>query len=235
MLGASPSSSRKGIRGVTSNPTIMAHSIEAGSDYDEQFAQAVESGKSVEDAYWDLVTDDVGRAADILRPVHDASGGEDGFVSIEVSPSLAQDAAATVVMARSLHERIARPNVYVKIPATAACLPAIEDMIAEGKSINVTLIFSLERYDAVIDAYLRGLERLVESGGDASKVFSVASFFVSRVDTEVDKRFEEIIAERRQRARRVGRADPRARQRSRRHAWPMRCSRSASQAASSRS
>jgi len=184
----------KGIRGVTSNPTIMARSIEAGSDYDEQFGQAIEAGKSVEDAYWDLVTDDVERAAKILHPIHEASGGEDGFVSIEVSPSLAQDADATAAMARTLHDRIAQPNVYVKIPATAACLPAIEDMIAEGKSINVTLIFSLERYDAVIDAYLRGLERLVEGGGDASQVSSVASFFVSRVDTEVDKRLDAIIS-----------------------------------------
>jgi transaldolase len=185
----------KGIRGLTSNPTIMAHSIEAGTDYDEQFNELIESGKSVEDAYWDLVTDDVGRAATILRPLHDDSGGEDGFVSIEVAPSLAQDSAATIEMARSLNERLAQPNVYIKIPGTRACLPAIEQMISEGRSINVTLIFSLERYDAVIDAYLRGLERLIEGGGDASKVSSVASFFVSRVDTEVDKRLDAIIAD----------------------------------------
>jgi transaldolase len=184
----------KGIRGLTSNPTIMAHAIEAGTDYDEQFTELIGSGRSVDDAYWDLVTDDVGRAATIMRPLHDASGGEDGFVSIEVAPSLAQDSAATIKMARTLHERLAQPNVYVKIPGTVACLPAIEEMISEGKSINVTLIFSLERYDAVIDAYLRGLERLVEGGGDASKVSSVASFFVSRVDTEVDKRLDVIIA-----------------------------------------
>ena len=184
----------KGIRGLTSNPTIMAHAISAGTDYDEQFNELIESGKSVEDAYWDLVTDDVGRAATILRPLHDASGGEDGFVSIEVAPSLAQDADATIAMARSLHDRLAAPNVFVKIPGTLACLPAIEQMISEGKSINVTLIFSLERYDAVIDAYLRGLERLIEGGDDASKVSSVASFFVSRVDTEVDKRLDAIIA-----------------------------------------
>jgi len=184
----------KGIRGLTSNPTIMAHAIEAGTDYDEQFTELIGSGRSVDDAYWDLVTDDVGRAATILHPLHDASGGEDGFVSIEVAPSLAQDSDGTIKMARTLHERLAQPNVYVKIPGTVACLPAIEEMIAEGKSINVTLIFSLERYDAVIDAYLRGLERLVEGGGDASKVSSVASFFVSRVDTEVDKRLDVIIA-----------------------------------------
>lgn len=184
----------EGIRGVTSNPTIMARAIQASDTYDEDFATLIKSGTSVEDAYWDLVIDDVTRATDILRPVHDASGGADGFVSIEVAPSLAHDTAGTTHAARGLHERIAKPNLYVKIPATKAGLPAIETMIGEGRSINVTLIFSLERYDAVIEAYLSGLERFVAGGGDPSRVSSVASFFVSRVDTEVDHRLDAIAA-----------------------------------------
>ena len=184
----------QGIRGVTSNPTIMARSIQAGSDYDDQFREAITAGQSVADAYWDLVIDDVTRALDILRPLYDASDGGDGFVSIEVSPHLANDTSGTIEAARSLHTKINRPNLYVKIPATKAGLPAIEQMIAEGRSVNVTLIFSLERYEAVIDAYIRGLERFVADGGDAATVSSVASFFVSRVDTEIDKRLEAIAA-----------------------------------------
>jgi transaldolase len=182
----------KGIRGVTSNPTIMARSIQAGTDYDEQFRGLISNGSSVEAAYWELVIDDVTKALDILRPLHDASLGEDGFVSIEVSPHLANDTAGTIESARELSTRINRPNLFVKIPATKAGLPAIEQMIAEGRSINVTLIFSLERYEAVIDAYIRGLERFVADGGDATSVSSVASFFVSRVDTEIDKRLDAI-------------------------------------------
>ena len=184
----------QGIRGVTSNPTIMARSIQAGSDYDEQFASLILGGTSVEASYWELVIDDVQRALEILRPTFDASNGEDGFVSIEVSPKLANDTAGTIAAARALHQQIDRPNLYVKIPATRAGLPAIEQMISEGRSVNVTLIFSLERYEAVIDAYITGLERLVASGGDPSKVCSVASFFVSRVDTEIDKRLDRLAA-----------------------------------------
>ena len=184
----------QGIRGVTSNPTIMARSIQAGSDYDEQFGELIADGSSVESAYWELVIDDVTKALDILRPVHDGSNGEDGFVSIEVNPHLATDTAGTIESARDLSTRIARPNLFVKIPATKQGLPAIEQMIAEGRSINVTLIFSLERYEAVIDAYIRGLERFVAEGGDATTVSSVASFFVSRVDTEIDKRLDAIAA-----------------------------------------
>jgi len=182
----------QGIRGVTSNPTIMARSIQAGSDYDEQFSELIAAGHLVEESYWELVIDDVERALAILRPTFDESTGEDGFVSIEVSPKLANDTAGTIAAARSLHERIDQPNLYVKIPATKAGLPAIEQMISEGHSVNVTLIFSLQRYEAVIDAYLAGLERLVADGGDPSKVSSVASFFVSRVDSEIDKRLERL-------------------------------------------
>jgi transaldolase len=182
----------EGVRGLTSNPTIMAKAIAVGEDYDEEFKSALGSGQSVEGAYWDLVISDVTGALGVLRPVFDASRGGDGFVSIEVSPALAHDAEGTIESARDLHERISLPNVLVKIPATREGLVAIETMIAEGRSINITLIFSLERYREVVEAYLSGLEKLVSSGGDASKVASVASFFVSRVDTEVDRRLEQI-------------------------------------------
>ncbi len=185
----------EGVRGLTSNPTIMAKAIAVGDDYDAEFSRALASGQSVEEAYWDLVISDVEGALEVLRPVFDSSGGGDGFASIEVSPGLAHDTEGTIESARGLHRRIDRPNVLVKIPATLEGLPAIETMIAEGRSINVTLIFSLERYRAVVEAYLSGLEKLVAQGGDPSKVASVASFFVSRVDTEVDRRLEEIAKE----------------------------------------
>jgi len=178
-----------GIRGITSNPTIFAKAIEGGADYDEQFQSLVKQRKSVDDAYWDMVIDDIKHALEILRPVHDQSGGEDGFVSIEVAPGLARDIDGTIAAARELHERINEPNLYVKIPATAEGIPAIRQMVSEGRNINITLIFSLNRYDEVIEAYLSGLEAY---DGDLSKVHSVASFFVSRVDTEVDRRLEAI-------------------------------------------
>ncbi len=183
-----------GIRGLTSNPTIMAKAIESGSAYDEQFAALISAGASLEEAYWELVLFDARGALSVLRPVYDASGGGDGFVSVEVLPGLAHDSAKTEAAARTLHERVAEPNLLVKIPATVEGLPAIEAMIGEGRSVNVTLIFSLERYAKVIDAYLGGLERFVGGGGDPSRVASVASFFVSRVDTEVDRRLEALAA-----------------------------------------
>jgi len=183
-----------GIRGVTSNPTIMTRAIEAGSDYDEQFGELVGANVPVEDAYWELVLADVVGALDILRPLYESSNGGDGFVSLEVAPDLAHDTAGTIAAAKSLWDRIERPNVLVKIPATPEGLPAIEEAIAAGQKINVTLIFSLERYEAVIEAYLDGLERLAAAGGSPAKVASVASFFVSRVDTEVDRRLESIAA-----------------------------------------
>jgi len=175
-----------GIRGVTSNPTIFQKAISAGTAYDEQFRSLVEA-HPVEDAYWELVITDIEDALAVLRPVYDESGGGDGFVSIEVSPAIANDTEATVKAAAFLHDRIDEPNLFVKIPATEAGVPAIQEMISRGKSINITLIFSLERYEAVIDAYLAGLEACE---GDLSRVHSVASFFVSRVDTEVDRRLE---------------------------------------------
>jgi transaldolase len=178
-----------GIRGVTANPTIFAKAIVGSAHYDEQFSVLTAAGWSLEDAYWQLVVDDITAALAVLRPVYDA-GGRDGFVSVEVDAELARDTEATVVAARALHKRIAAPNLFVKIPATAEGVPAIRTMIAEGRSINVTLIFSLTRYEQVVEAYLSGLEALVERGGDPSRVRGVASFFVSRVDTEVDRRLE---------------------------------------------
>ena len=179
----------RGVRGITSNPTIFQKAIADGTAYDEQFGGLVEGGSTVEDAYWELVVQDIRSALAILRPVFDESNGEDGYVSVEVAPSLARDESGTAASARHLHELIAEPNLYVKIPATAEGVPAIGQMIAEGRSINVTLIFSLERYADVIEAYLSGLERY---DGDLSTVSSVASFFISRVDTEIDRRLDEV-------------------------------------------
>ncbi|MBO0714572.1 MAG: transaldolase [Acidimicrobiales bacterium] len=184
----------QGVRGVTSNPTIMAKAIEATGAYDEQFRAGLD-GTTIEQGYWDLVLEDIRGALWVLSPLYEHSGGRDGFVSVEVSPSLAHDTEATVASALSLHERVGRPNLLVKIPATPEGVPAIRRVIGEGKSVNVTLIFSLERYGEVIDAYLSGLEDLVARGGDPAQVASVASFFVSRVDTEVDQRLEAVAAE----------------------------------------
>jgi transaldolase len=182
----------QGVRGLTSNPTIFQKAIADSPDYDEQFADLVGAGRSVEQTYWELVTTDIGAALEILRPVHDASDGVDGKVSVEVDPGLAHDSAGTEAAARHLWTGIDAPNLLVKIPATEAGLPAIEASIAAGISINVTLLFSLSRYRAVMDAYLRGLETLVAGGGDPSTVASVASFFVSRVDSNVDARLDAI-------------------------------------------
>jgi len=181
---------KTGVRGVTSNPTIFAKAISGEDDYDEQFRSLIGS-MTIEQAYWELVVTDIVDALAVLRPVYVESGGTDGFVSLEVAPALAHDTDATVRSARSLHERIALPNLLVKVPATAECVESIRQLIAEGRSINVTLIFGLERYDAVIEAYLSGLEAYTATGAsDLSKVASVASFFVSRVDTEIDHRLE---------------------------------------------
>ena len=179
-----------GIRGVTANPTILARAIEGSDAYDEQFRELIDGGCSVIDAYWELATADVRDACGVLRPTFDTSGGTDGFVSIEVAPELARDTAATISAARDLHDRIALPNLYVKIPATGEGIPAINAMISEGRNINITLVFSLGRYSEVIDAYLDGLEAFAAEGGDLATVHSVASFFVSRVDTEVDQRLD---------------------------------------------
>jgi transaldolase len=184
-----------GIRGVTSNPTIFAKAIEAGTEYDEQFGELLRS-MPVEDAYWEMVVDDIREALAVLRSVHESSAGEDGYVSLEVAPSLAHDTAGTIASARRFHELVDRPNLYVKIPATAEGVPAIRAMVAEGRNINVTLLFSLERYGEVIEAYIGGLEERVAGGAeDLSRQHSVASFFVSRVDTEVDRRLETLAGQ----------------------------------------
>jgi transaldolase len=178
--------------GVTSNPTIFQKAISSGNAYDDQLREVLEETDDPKEIFVALASKDVGDACDLLRKVWDEGGGRDGYVSIEVDPTLAYDTEETVDQATRFHEEIDRPNLFVKIPATKPGLPAIEDMIAKGRSINVTLIFSLKRYTEVADAYIRGLERLVAGGGDPSTVASVASFFVSRVDTEADKRLDEI-------------------------------------------
>jgi transaldolase len=183
--------SEHGIRGVTSNPTILDKAIAAGEGYDEQLASAAAAGMSVEETYWSVVLDDIRAAADLLRPVYDSLSGADGYVSLEVSPELARDTQGTIDAARDLFTRVGKPNVMIKIPGTLEGLPAITESIAAGINVNVTLIFSIARHDQVIDAYLTGLERLAETGGDLSRVASVASFFVSRVDTETDRRLPE--------------------------------------------
>jgi transaldolase len=179
----------EGIRGVTSNPTIFQKAMTGSDAYDDQFAELI-ARDSVEAAFWDMAIDDVTAACGVLRPVNESAAGADGFVSLEVSPVLANDTAQTIEAARSLHERINLPNLMVKIPATAEGVPAIRKMISEGRNINVTLIFSLERYGDVIEAFISGLESFSSAGGDPSRVHSVASFFVSRVDTEVDRRIQ---------------------------------------------
>jgi transaldolase len=178
--------------GVTSNPTIFQKAISSGAAYDEQLREVLEEERDPKEIFLRLAIKDVEDALDLLRPVWDEGSGQDGYVSLEVDPNLASDTAGTIEEAQRLHETIDRPNLFVKIPATKAGLPAIEEMIARGRSINVTLIFSLERYAEVAEAYIRGLERLVEAGGDPGTVASVASFFVSRVDTETDRRLDEI-------------------------------------------
>jgi transaldolase len=178
--------------GVTSNPTIFEKALSTGDWYDEQLRAELEHLDDTKQVFFALAVEDIKRACDVLRPVWDRTTGIDGFVSIEVDPDLAYERDATFAQAQELHELVDRPNVYIKIPATAPGVGAIEDSIAAGRAINVTLIFSLERYAEVVEAYIRGLERLVAAGGDPTHVVSVASFFVSRVDTEADRRLEEI-------------------------------------------
>lgn len=177
-----------GIRGVTSNPTIFDKAIAGGEGYDDQLLELHRQGAGAEDAFWALAVDDIGAGADLLRPIYDRLDRGDGFISIEVSPLLAHDTKATIEQTAALFKRLGRPNVLIKIPATLEGVPAIEETIAAGINVNVTLIFSLDRHAAVIEAYLKGLERFAGSGGDLAGVSSVASFFVSRVDTETDPR-----------------------------------------------
>ena len=181
----------QGVTGVTANPTIFARALESSDVYADEVSARLARGQDAESMLWDLLIEDVQAAADIFRPVFDRERGKDGFVSIEVSPEIAGDTDATIAAARDLRTRTARPNVMVKIPATPAGLPAIQAMVAEGANINVTLIFAVERYVKVVEAFLSGLERLRAGGHDLHGVQSVASFFVSRVDTKVDQQLEE--------------------------------------------
>ncbi|MBL1115670.1 transaldolase [Streptomyces sp. 110] len=178
--------------GVTTNPSIFQKAISGGDGYQQQVADLAVRGVTVEEAVRMITTADVRDAADILRPVYDATGGQDGRVSIEVDPRLAHNTAATIAEAKQLAWLVDRPNTFIKIPATEAGLPAITEVIGLGISVNVTLIFSLERYRAVMDAFLAGLEKAKAAGLDLQKIHSVASFFVSRVDTEIDKRIDKL-------------------------------------------
>ncbi|MCU1506244.1 MAG: transaldolase [Microbacteriaceae bacterium] len=182
----------RNVVGVTTNPTIFASALAKGEAYDAQVAELAAAGTSVTEAVFEITTHDVTAASDIFRPVYDASNGFDGRVSIEVEPGLAHDTAGTIAEAKTLWAKVDRPNVMIKIPATVAGLEAITESIAAGISVNVTLIFSLERHRAVINAYLNGLEKAKAAGLDLSTIHSVASFFVSRVDTEIDKRLDAI-------------------------------------------
>jgi len=181
-----------GVVGVTSNPTIFQKAISQSSLYDAQLEELSRREDDPKEIFLELAREDIREACDLLLPVFERTNRLDGYVSLEVSPDLAYDTPATIEEALRLHELVDRPNLMVKIPATLPGLAAIEDVIAAGHSINVTLIFSLQRYKAVTNAYIRGLQRLVAAGGDPSKVASVASFFVSRVDTETDRRLDEL-------------------------------------------
>jgi transaldolase len=182
----------RNVVGVTTNPTIFATALSKGESYDEQVRQLAAEGKDVHEAVFEITTTDVRNASDVFAPVYEASGGKDGRVSIEVEPGLAHDAAGTVAQAKQLWAKVDKPNAMIKIPATVEGLEAIAEATAAGISVNVTLIFSLERYREVINAYLTGLEQAKAAGIDLSTIRSVASFFVSRVDTEIDKRLSAI-------------------------------------------
>ncbi len=180
------------VTGVTTNPTIFAAALSSGHDYDHQVARLKESGVGVEQAIKDLTSSDVRDACDLFAPIYESTDGEDGRVSIEVEPGLAADTAGTIAQARELYDLVGRENLLVKIPATKEGLPAITATIASGINVNVTLIFSRERYREVVEAYLQGLEQAVGDGLDLSRIHSVASLFISRVDTEVDRRLSDI-------------------------------------------
>lgn len=183
------------LRGVTSNPSIFEQAIGQSDDYDDAFERGAGQGKDAGAMYEAVAVEDIQRAADLFRGVYDAAEGHDGFVSLEVSPELADDTQATLEEARRLWKALGRPNAMIKIPGTQAGRDAIAQALADGINVNVTLLFSLEGYEKVMEAYLRGLERRVEAGGDVSRVASVASFFVSRVDSSIDAQLEKIAAE----------------------------------------
>ena len=179
------------LTGVTSNPTIFQKAMAEGEWYDDQLREVLKEEDDLKETFLQLAIADIEEACDLFRKVWDGGDGKDGYISMEVDPNLAYETEATIEEAARFHDWVERPNLYVKIPATEPGLPAIEEMIARGRNINVTLIFSLDRHMEVAEAYIRGLERLVEAGGDPAKVGSVASYFVSRVDTEADNRLDE--------------------------------------------
>jgi len=184
----------QGVRGVTSNPAIFEKAIGHSDDYDDQMQELVVAGKSVEEIYESLAVDDIKQATDLFRPVYDETQGADGYVSLEVSPSLANDTQGTLAEARRYFAELHRPNLMIKVPATPEGIPAIEQLISEGINVNITLMFSMEHYEAVAEAYIAGLEKLAMKGGDLSQVSSVASFFVSRVDAKLDPKLVELGA-----------------------------------------
>lgn len=182
----------QGLRGMTSNPTIFERAINGSSDYDEAIKKLASEGKSAYEIYESLAFEDISLAADVFRKVYESTEGLDGYVSLEANPKLANDTERTIEEVRYLFKTLNRPNVMIKVPATPAGIPAIETLISEGINVNVTLIFSLSQYEDVAKAYINGLEKFAQNGGDVKKVASVASFFVSRIDTSVDKQLQEI-------------------------------------------
>ena len=182
----------QGVTGVTSNPSIFEKAIAGSTDYDQALSRLVEEGKSVEEIYESLAIEDIQRTADLLSPIYERTEGLDGYISLEVSPTLAHDTIGSIEEAQRLYRQLDRPNVMIKVPATQAGIPAIEALIGEGINVNVTLIFSLSNYEAVAGAYIKGLESRVKRGGDLRKVASVASFFISRVDSAADRELEAI-------------------------------------------
>ena len=183
-----------GVRGCTSNPTIFEKAIRSSAEYEPALRRLAAAGSTVEEIYYDLVVEDIQRAADLLRPIYDGAEGRDGYISVEVQPKHAADHEATVREALQLVERIQRPNLMIKVPATAEGLVAIRSLIGQGVSVNVTLIFGIDQYRSVAGAYIDGLEQAAQSGRDLSRIASVASFFVSRLDTAIDKQLDARIA-----------------------------------------
>ena len=183
----------RGIRGITANPAIFEKAVTGSNAYDATLGELVDAGRSAFEIYEALVVEDTRMAADVFRPLYEQSGGIDGLVSIEVNPKLAGDTVGTIEEARRLHRAVGRPNIFVKVPATEAGIPAIRRLLADGININITLIFAVDIYDRVVDAYLEALEQRVRQGLPVDRLNSVASFFVSRVDTAVDARLEQLI------------------------------------------
>lgn len=183
--------SEDGLKGMTSNPTIFEKAIDGSNDYDVQIDRLIDDGKDVDEIYEAISIADIQRAADVLRPLYDKAGAGDGYVSYEVSPLLANDTDGTIAAARRYFKTIGRPNVMIKVPSTPAGLPAVEQLISEGVNVNVTLMFSMQHYDDVTEAYIRGVERRLKAGQPVDRIGSVASFFVSRVETLADKRLDE--------------------------------------------